>query len=373
MITRFSLDETLCSARAATGVPGAVVGLSAAGERSFAADGLRALGAADPVVVETPFRIASITKPFTATLCAELGVVDDDVRACLSHTSGRRCESDALLPESCLGLWSYSNAGYWAAAGRAVAAAGCSFDEAMRTRVLDPLGLGATGFEEPPACARGHVQEGETGHRLVPADSYPVARRPSGGLWSTVADLLRFGERHLGGYEELHRPVVTALGAEYALGWWVRDVAGTSALDHEGSVGGYQSLLLVVPERQLVLAVLTNSWRGSGLIRRVVTALEPADGESAGRTAAAPPESVIGTYALDGVETVVARDGDSLLVTNAETDPVTGARIEVRYPARPLGGSVFGFAGGVLQSHRLDFPRDGVARVGWIALPRVDA
>ena len=50
---------------------------------------------------------------------------------------------------------------------------------------------------------------------------------------------------------------------------------------------------------------------------------------------------------------------------------MTGDRIErPRLPAEPLGGGVYGFAGGVLMSHRLDFPRPGVARVGWVALPR---
>jgi hypothetical protein len=52
---------------------------------------------------------------------------------------------------------------------------------------------------------------------------------------------------------------------------------------------------------------------------------------------------------------------------------VTGARIDRRYPARPLGGGVFGFAAGALQSHRLDFPRPDVARIGWTALPRTKA
>jgi CubicO group peptidase (beta-lactamase class C family) len=370
MITGFSLEETLRSARAATGVPGAAVGLVVGGDRSFAADGVCALGRSEPVRVETPFRIASITKPFTATLCAEAGVLDDGVRACLSHTSGLRCESDQLLPESCLGLWSYSNSGYWAAARRAVAASGGSFEEAVRRQVLEPLGLEATGFEEPEGCARGHVQEGESGHRLVPDDVYPVARRPSGGLWSTVADLLRFGERHLDRYDELHRPVVSALGAAYALGWWVREVGGRTVLDHEGSVGGYQSLLLLVPGERLALAVLTNSWRGSGLVRRVVAALDLAGAE---HSSLPVPESVVGTYGLDAVEAVVARDGGSVLVTTAETDPVTDARIEVRFPARPLSsGTVFGFCGGILQSHRLDFPRPDVARIGWVALPRVE-
>ena len=67
----------------------------------------------------------------------------------------------------------------------------------MRARVLEPLGLAATGFDEPAGAARGHVQEGESGHRAVPVDAYPAARRPSGGLWSSVADLVRFGEHHL--------------------------------------------------------------------------------------------------------------------------------------------------------------------------------
>ena len=370
MITRFSLEETLRDARAATGVPGAAVGLSVDGECSFAADGVRALGSSEAVRVDTPFRIASLTKAFVSTLCFEAGVVDDEVASLLSHTAGLRCESAQPLPESCRGLWSYSNAGYWAAAARAVEAVGAPFESALASLVLDPFELSATGFEEPARYACGHVQEGETGHRAVLSAAYPIARRPSGGLWSTVGDLVLFGKRHLDGYDELHRPRAAALGGRYALGLWVRDLGGRTVLDHEGSVGGYQSLLLLVPEERLVLAVLTNSWRGSGLIRRVVTGL------GIGKVAVSPrpvPDSVIGRYALDDIEAVVARVGDSLRVTTIETDPVTGARIEVTFPARSLYDTVFGFAGGVLQSHRLDFPRDGVARVGWLALPRVEA
>jgi len=350
MITRFSLEETLRDARAATGVPGAAVGLSIAGEHSFAADGVLALGSSEPVRAETPFRIASVTKPFVATLCFEAGVLDDEVAAWLSHTAGLRCESAEPLPESCLGLWSYSNAGYWAAAARAVAAVGSPFEAALQTLVLDPLELSATGFDEPADCARGHVQEGETGHRAVLSDAYPVARRPSGGLWSTVGDLLRFGERHLDGYDELHRPRARALGAEYALGWWVRE----GALDHEGSVAGYQSLLMLAPAKRLVLALLTNSWRGSGLARRVVEGLDLVPPSRGGG------RYEEGRYALDGISATV-RDG---WVCEQETDPATGALVERRY--RPSFRAT-------LMSHRSDFPREGVALIGWTALPRVEA
>src|SRR5690348_5494396 len=131
MITRFSLEETLREARAATGIPGAAVGLSVDGEHSFAADGVLAIGSSEVVRAETPFRIASLTKAFVATLCFEAGVLDDEVAAWLSHTAGLRCESAEPLPDSCHGLWSYSNAGYWAAAARAARAAGTSFESAM--------------------------------------------------------------------------------------------------------------------------------------------------------------------------------------------------------------------------------------------------
>jgi CubicO group peptidase (beta-lactamase class C family) len=370
MNTGFGLEEAVREARGRTHVPGVAAGLQVGGEKSLAADGVLALDGESPVHVDTPFRIASISKPFTATLAARSLQLDDEVCALLSHTAGLRCESDELLPESCRGLWSYSNAGYWAVGARAAEACGLSFSEAMRERVLEPLGLAATGYDEPAGPARGHVQEGETGQRAVLEDAYPVARRPSGGLWSTVADLVRFGEHHLDGERELQRPRADALGARYALGWWVRDVGGRTALDHEGSVGGYQSLLLLVPEERLVLAVLTNSWRGSGAIRRIVSALELAP------RAIAPepvPAAIAGVYALDGVEATIEVAADGLLVTEAETDPVTGSRIARTYPARSLHGSVFGFAGGVLQSHRLDFPRADVARVGWLALPRVSS
>jgi hypothetical protein len=143
-------------------------------------------------------------------------------------------------------------------------------------------------------------------------------------------------------------------------------------LDHEGSVGGYQSLLMLVPERELVLAVLTNSWRGSGLIRRVVEKLGLVPPEPDPEPAAEVDASIAGTYALDDVDATVVADDDALVVTVSEPDPVTGAPLTTRIAARPLGNGVYGYARGRLMSHRLDFPRDGVGRIGWLALPRIE-
>ena len=366
MNTGFRLEKAVREAREKTGVPGVAAGLLHHGETVFAADGVLELGRNEVVHPETPFRIASITKPFTATLCAASVGLDERTRALLSHTAGLRCESVEPLPHEAIGLWSYSNAGY-----REVGAAcGAPFDRAMATHVLEPLRLGATGFAEPESPARGHVQEGESGHRAVSVDNYPATRWPSGGLWSTVGDLLRFGAYHLDGAPaELHEPRAAALGARYALGWWVREHAdGRMTLDHEGSVAGYQSLLLLVPDEALVLAVLTNSWRGSGLARRVVDSLGVLP--HPGGTGAAL-DDIAGSYELDGTEASVEPAADGIVVSEAETDPVTGTRRSTRYPARPIGDGVYGFAHGTLMSHRLDFPRPGLARIGWVVLPRL--
>jgi CubicO group peptidase (beta-lactamase class C family) len=365
MNTALGLEKAVREAREKTGVPGVAAGLLRDGETVFAADGVLEFGRNDAVRPDTPFRIASITKPFTATLCAASIGLDERTRALLSHTAGLRCESVEPLPREAIGLWSYSNAGY-----REVGAAcGAPFDRAMSTHVLEPLGLGATGFAEPESPARGHVQEGESGHRAVSVDPYPESRWPSGGLWSTAADLLRFAAHHLDGAPaELHEPRAAALGAHYALGWWVRAHAGgRTTLDHEGSVAGYQSLLLLVPSEALALVVLTNSWRGSGLVRRVVALLGllPHPSETG-----AALDGIAGTYELDGAEAFVEPTGDGIIVSEAETDPVTGTRRSTRYPARPIGHGVYGFAHGTLMSHRLDFPRPGLARIGWVVLPR---
>src|SRR4030081_1933245 len=99
MNTGFGLEEAVREAREKTGVPGVAVGLFRDGETVFAADGVLRPGRKEPVRIETPFRIASITKPFTATLCAASVGLDERTRALLSHTAGLRGASGQPLPQ----------------------------------------------------------------------------------------------------------------------------------------------------------------------------------------------------------------------------------------------------------------------------------
>jgi CubicO group peptidase (beta-lactamase class C family) len=328
----FSLRKSVAAAQEQTGVPDVAAALARDGSVELAGS------------AATPFRIASITKSFTATAVAEAGLLagaaGGHLRSLLSHTAGYRAESREPLPAACAGLWSYSNAGYWEA--------GEAFDDyagAVQELVLDPLGLASTSFTRPADGAFGHQPDG-----VVSGEDYPAHRRPGGGLWSTVTDLVAYGLAHTERWPELHEPVIDALGEQYALGWWARR---GGILDHEGSIAGFQSLLLLVPAERLVLAVLTNSWRGSALIRHVVDDLGVVQSDCRSNQIA-----VDGTYRLDALEADV-QDGQ---IVERETDPVTGAVLERRYPFA---------ADASLMSWRSDFPRDGVARIGWTALPRV--
>ena len=372
------LAEIVREARARTGVPAVAAGLLVGEQVELAADG--------PVEVETPFRIASITKWFTASLAALLLDLDTPLesgasaRRLLSHMAGLRRARGHCSPRRAAG------------SGRIRTPATCSPVRRARRRRARPSrtrcssccstlsGSTTTGFEEPPDAARGHVQEGATGQRPAPEVVYPEPRRAAGGLWSTVGDLLRFATHQLGRpgplsaaqLAKVQEPQAEALGARYCLGCWSRKLAGgRAAFDHEGSVGGYQSLLLIAPEEETALAVLTNSWRGSGLIRRVVRdlGLVPGPVETSHEDHVGP-----GRYALDDPVAVVSEHNRCWRVAESETDPLTGVRIErPEYAVDPLGGGVYGFAGGLLMSHRVDFPRDGIARVGWTALPAANS
>jgi hypothetical protein len=79
-----------------------------------------------------------------------------------------------------------------------------------------------------------------------------------------------------------------------------------------------------------------------------------------------------GRYALGDSVAVLSEHNGRWRVAESETDPLTRTRIaRPAYAVDPLCGSVYGFGGGLLMSHRLDFPRAGIARVGWTALPAV--
>jgi CubicO group peptidase (beta-lactamase class C family) len=405
------LAEWVAEARERWSVPGIAVGLLYDRETVFAADGVCELGGDEPVTPETAFRIASITKPFTATLALSLAQdgllaldeppagsrVEATIRQLLSHQGGLACEwppaqeelgkgDDGLqriaeeepprLPVGPGELFSYCNVGFWLVGAAVARASGLTFQAAMGARVLEPLELEATDFE-PGQATRGHDQaEPGSDEHVVVDHPYPQTRTPSGGLWSNVQDLLRFAAHHLGGpgplsresIQEMQQPQIAAPGGSYGLGWFLRQSGGRRIAEHPGSVAGFQSLLLLVPDERFGFAALSNSSRGSAAIRDL---LERLGLGSTGPDFPLEPEQLAafgGTYSSDGIEVEVAPADGRLSVAVTTFDPLSGEN--VAYPpvlARPVAEREFEVVDAEWRGERLTFPRDGFVCVGVLA------
>ena len=362
-------------------VPALAFGISAGGAARTHAIGC------DPA---SRFRVASITKPFTALLATALLDLEETsaiwpadvrVRHLLSHTSGFDGDAgdlgrfgdgdDALellvaeLPKirRFVGVeqaWSYANTGYWLAGRMCAERAGTSYEDALAELVLGPAGLEATAFGEPE-------HEG-TGPDAQPGP-YPRARRPSGGLVSNVPDLVRFGQWLLATPEFARMRVVHGkpTAGVYGLGLFGERVGGVEVWGHGGSWGGFQSSLLLVPDRDAVFAGLTNHSRGAnalheienvfferviGARRRVPETVDLADELREGFT---------GSYAnSDGwTEVEFAVDGLSVKFEDGE------------FAARAIGERTFEITEGDRGRERFDFPLEGFGRFGGRLAERV--
>src|SRR4051812_2037447 len=247
------VDAMVDAFAAERGQPGLAFGVVRDGELVLAGGrGVRAVEGSWAVPDgDTVFRIASMTKSFTAAaillLRDEGGLALDDeavrylpalagvrpptadsapltIRTLLTMAGGfptddpwgdrqqglPDAEFDALLAGGLSFAWSpgtafeYSNLGY-AILGRVVAAAGgAPYRDVITRRLLQPLGLTSTGFEasEVPAdrLAPGPVR-GPHGGEPVPFDPYG-AFAPMGGIFSTIRDLARW----VGEYTEAFPP-----------------------------------------------------------------------------------------------------------------------------------------------------------------------
>lgn len=321
------LDEIVHAQLKRWTVPGAVVGLLRDGRTELHAYGIANLDVGWPVRSDMLFRVASISKVFTATLAMTAiddGLLDLDrpvvqyltelqlqdsvaretitMRHLLSHTSGvygdysadyglgddamtRAMPIFATLPQQTRPgeLWAYCNSGFQLAGTVLARVFGTTFDDAMEQRVFRPLGLERTCYSAHDVfgwpCAMGHVQIEPGGdEHVVVGQYYPRNRRPAGGVISTASDLLRFARMHMNGGEidgnqvlseaaanQMQTPQTRAGGwaNSWGIGWDIRPIGETTVIGHAGSISGFESLLTLVPEQKTAIVVLTNSGRGS--------------------------------------------------------------------------------------------------------------
>ena len=312
--------DALMAPYAAPGRPGASLLVVRDGRVAY----LKGYGLADveshvPVTGETNFRLASLSKQFTATaimlLVADGKLNYDDqlssllpglpayargvtVRHLLNHTGGLP-DYERFVPDSQTAQvhdgdvpaliahapaakfaagtrYDYSNTGYVLLALVVEKASGRRFADFLHQRIFAPLGMTHTVAFEDGRSAVVHRAYGHTIDRAGAVrrtdQSNTSATLGDGGIYTSAADLVKWDqalERHTlvsaAAQQLAWTPPSLPGGAatEYGFGWFVDQARGTTRLWHYGESRGFTNVILRYPERRLTVVILTNRTGGA--------------------------------------------------------------------------------------------------------------
>ena len=370
------LAEIFERALADVGAPGGVVAVVGDDVDVCVARGITNAATRIAVTADTLFLSGSTQK--VATAYALMSLVDDgyvalDTPVCevlsdfdaaitlrhlLAHTSGvdgdlffldtgRGDDALARYASACSDLEalfapgelvSYCNAGYAIAGRMAEVTAGKTYEDVVRERVFESMGLRSVLFPEDAllrSAAVGHFPS-KAGPR--PVDQWGTLRAmgPAGStMATTAADLALFGLRasERGDMQEPQSsrdPRTPARG----IGWALVDHGGVRVLSHDGFNGGQCASLRVVPERRAAVAVMVNYARGPMVAAPTIDYVFRQLGVP---EATMPAEATNGAEAHDGVyeRRGVRFEVDGLLVTQ------TDGRRPNTMKLRPAEGGVF--------------------------------
>lgn len=318
-------------------IPGMAIGIVKDGEVVLAKGyGVLEAGKSDPVNEKSIFAIASNTKAFIA---AALGILVDEgkiswndpvqkhlpyFRLYDDYASQQATIKDLLCHRLGLGtfsgdvIWYKSNytaeetvkraaevpqaygfrAGYgysnlmFIAAGEVIkAVSGQSWDEFLKERIFDPIGMDRTTTTVRVLPKMGNIAQP---HKPVDKMNFPIPyvnwdnMGAAGGILSSVEDIAKWMQLQIDGgkhgdvqlFSEAaqlefwtpHNNHKVSKGSKmmypsrnfngYGLGWGLSDYGGHKVAAHGGGYDGMYSRLTVVPEAKLGIVVLTNSMKG---------------------------------------------------------------------------------------------------------------
>lgn len=334
-----AIDAIVSQAMRAFEVPGAAIAIVRGDEvvylRGF---GVKSLGSNDAVTPDTLFAIASTTKAFTTTAMAMLvdeGKMawDDPVRKhvdffqladpladrevtlrdLVTHRTGvGRHSLLTMVPtddragiirriaylkpsRSFRSAWRYNNLMYMTAGYAVGTTSGSTWDDFVRRRVFEQLGMTQTCFADEIRSrnhARPHLkEEGKIGvmpwSRFDGLNGVPIG--PAGSINSTARDLSKWVRFQIGdgtfegkrlvttrNMTEMHSPqMVVDFDADggvwrktfpleesgqftYGLGWFIHDYRGRFEVTHAGVYPGHRAEIALLPKEKLGLVILSN-------------------------------------------------------------------------------------------------------------------
>jgi CubicO group peptidase (beta-lactamase class C family) len=194
----------------------------------------------------------------------------------------------------------YQNTMFLAAGEVLEAVSGESWDDFLVSRILKPLGMSRSRTSVRDLEGMENVAQP---HEKIEGKVVPVPHRnidnvaPAGSILSSVSDMTRWmllmlGEGELEGKRILSREtaaevfqsnVVYPMSPEakalfpsthfstYGLGWGLRDYRGRFIATHTGGIDGMLSQVLLAPEEELGIVVLTNTSPAGSLAHGAVT------------------------------------------------------------------------------------------------------
>ena len=188
--------------------------------------------------------------------------------------------------------YQYNNLMFLAAGVLIERLSGLTWEEFVRRRIFDPLGMKASNLsvrdsQKTPDFSLPYQEENGEVKEIPFRDIDAIG--PAGSINSSVNEMTRWLLVQLGkgkfegrqvisekGLGEVHTPQIVAGGdlkydesfySSYAMGWGVTSYRGHPALSHGGGIDGFTSAVRFLPKAQLGVVVLTNSSSpASGLI-----------------------------------------------------------------------------------------------------------
>ncbi len=297
-------------------------------------------------------------------------------------------------------MWSYCNSGFVLAGHVAEQVTGQPYHQLLAERICGPLGLRRTTVlaEEMLAgrCAVGHVAGPDGTPQVPPVVIMAMAQSPAGSRTvATAAELAAFARMHLAGgtardgtrllsgtgvraMQEAQGPRPRASDAvlTQGLGWLLSDWSGVRVIGHGGGTIGQLSFLEVVPERDLVVVLLTNSGTGGSLWRDLsrwlFQVLAGVRTPRVPRPAEPPPslplENYTGTYERLGVRHDVTVEDGQLVVRGELSGPLADLPGESEVPPlrlSPVDSEAF-FTAGESGEALVSFAEFSGGRPGYI-------
>lgn len=268
--------------------------------------------------------------------------------------------------------WQYNNLMYLTAGYLTEVITGKTWEDAVRARIFDPLGMKRSNFSVADSQKDSDFAQpyAKRDGQVVKIPFRPITNiGPAGSINSSVNEMARWVSVHLNGGKygdkkiaeaatvaDMHtahmvtgavNPEPEITGGEYGMGWFTDNYRGRRRVQHGGNIDGFSANVVLFPKDDLGMVVLTNlngtplrdliaqvaadrllglkpnDWIGQGVARRAASEAATKEGEKKkgdARLAGTQPSHKLADYAGDyehsgyGVLTV-ALNGDKLEAT----------------------------------------------------------